>query len=131
MLFLAMSARFAFLTGLWHDVRMGPKPQAVLAGYVLGLACVGIGLPSLVSLIGQVVGVTVASLGLPDNPGESGYLILLPGWIAGVVSGSFELIFNVYWLTQNAPRIALLVFGALLLTSRPRWFIRKIGRCTA
>ena len=108
---------------------MGLKPQAVLAGYVLGLACVGIGLPSLVSLIGQVVGVTVASLGLPDNPGESGYLILLPGWIAGVVWRSFELIFNVYWLSSHAPRIALFMVGVLLFMARPRWLIQRIGRC--
>lgn len=108
---------------------MGLKPQAVLAGQVLGLACIGIALPSLVSLFTQVVGVTLASLGLPDNPGESGYLILLPGWVAGVVSGSFELIFNVYWLTSHALRIALLVVGVLLLMARPRWLIQKIGRC--
>ena len=108
---------------------MGLKPQAVLSGYVLGLACVGIGLPSLVSLIGQVAGVTVASLGLPDNPGESGYLVLFPGWVAGVVTGSVELIFNAYWLTSNALRLALLVVGVLLLRARPRWLIRKIGRC--
>ncbi len=108
---------------------MGLKPQAVLAGYVLGVASIGVGLPSLVKFFGRVVQMARANFYLPDNPGEAGYIPIYLDWVAQLVSDTVVLFFTLSWFVPNVLKIALLVFGILLLAARPRWLIRLIGRC--
>ena len=108
---------------------MGLKPQAVLAGYVLGVASIGVGLPTLVNFFGRVVQLAWANFDVPDNPGEAGYVPVFLDWIAQLVSDTVVLFFTLDWFVPNVLKIALLVLGILLLAARPHWLIRLIGRC--
>ena len=108
---------------------MGQKPQAVLAGYVLGLTSIGVALPTLVNFFGRVVQLARANFDVPDDPGESGYIPIYLDWIAQLVLDTLVLFFTLDWFVPNVLKIALFVLGVLLLAARPRWLIRLIGRC--
>ena len=102
--------------------------HAVLAGHLIGLACIGASLPMLVELIGKIASFAVSSLRLPSNPGEAGYLPLILNGIIDLVAESLGWIFGYSWFVPNGATMLMLVFGVLLMCARPRWFIRLIER---
>jgi hypothetical protein len=110
---------------------MSHRPQAVLAGYLIGLAGVGVVLPRVVRLIADATSAAYDLLEIPSNPGESGYLAVALNWIPEILLAAVAAIFSVQWLLTNAPWLSLFVFSVLLLRASPGWFLGLIERTLA